>query len=132
MSAGAAAAAAAEAERRRREEEEMTKYTDADLQGDWEFKIVRANTAAFKNPDVLRQVCAEEARAGWNLVEKFDNQRLRFKRPVGARSGDEGLDFDPYRTQFGISAGSIVAIALACSLLVAIAIPLLIIVLVKK
>ena len=36
MSAGAAAA---EAERRR-QEEEMTKYTDADLQGDWEFKIV--------------------------------------------------------------------------------------------
>ena len=31
MSAGAAAAA--EAERRRQEEEEMTKYTDADLQG---------------------------------------------------------------------------------------------------
>jgi hypothetical protein len=40
MSAGAAAAAA-EAERQRLEEEEMTKYTDADLQGDWVFKIVR-------------------------------------------------------------------------------------------
>ena len=114
MSAGAAAAAAAEAERRRQEEEEMTKYTDADLQGDWEFKILRANTMAFKNPEVFRQVCAEEARAGWTLVEKFDDARLRFKRPVSARSGDAGLDFDPYRTQYGISPGAIVAIVLAC------------------
>ena len=133
MSAGAAAAAAAEAERQRREEEEdMTRYTDADLQGDWEFKIVRANTAAFKNPEVFRQVCAEEAMAGWNLVEKFDNQRLRFKRPVSARAGDMGLDFDPYRTQFGISAGSIAAIVLAISLFVAVLLPIVTILLVKK
>ena len=62
MSAGgAAAAAAAEAERQRQEEEEMTKYTDADLQGDWEFKIVRSNLAGFKNPEFFQQVCAEEA-----------------------------------------------------------------------
>ncbi len=116
MSAGAAAAAAA-AERQRQEEEEMTKYTDADLQGDWEFKIVRANTAAFRNPEVLRQVCAEEASAGWTLVEKFDNQRLRFKRPVSARAGDAGLAFDPYRTQYGISSGALVAVILACTFL---------------
>ena len=132
MSAGAAAAAAAEAERRRQEEEEMTKYTDADLQGDWEFKIVRANTMAFKNPEVFRQVCAEEARAGWTLVEKFDDSRLRFKRPVSARSGDAGLDFDPYRTYYGISQGAIVAIVLACVLLVPVAIIGLVFLLVKK
>src|SRR5580658_1785176 len=95
--AAAAAAAAAEAERRQ-EEEEMTKYTDADLQGDWEFKIVRSNLASFRNPVVLQQVCAEEARAGWTLVEKFDNQRLRFKRPIAARAGDAGLGIDPYRS----------------------------------
>ena len=71
----------AAAEMQRQEEEEMTKYTDADLQGDWEFKIVRSNLAGFRKPEVLQQVCAEEAKAGWILVEKFDNQRLRFKRP---------------------------------------------------
>lgn len=131
MSAGAAAAAA-EAERRRQEEEEMTKYTDADLQGDWEFKIVRSNLASFKNPEVLQQVCAEEARAGWTLVEKFDNQRLRFKRPISARAGDAGLEIDPYRTQYGTSAGVIVAVIVACALLVALAIPLVVILLVKK
>lgn len=129
MSAGAAAAAAAEAERRRQEEEEMTKYTDADLQGDWEFKIVRSNLASFKNPEVLQQVCAEEARAGWTLVEKFDNQRLRFKRPISARAGDVGLGIDPYRTQYGTSSGAIVAVIVAIALLVALAIPLVVILL---
>ena len=116
MSAGAAAAAAAEAERQRQEEEEMTKYSDADLHGDWEFKIVRSNLAGFKNPEVLQQVCAEEARAGWTLVEKFDNQRLRFKRPISARAGDAGLDFDPYRSQVGTSSGVIVAVILGIAL----------------
>jgi hypothetical protein len=130
MSAGAAAAAAIA--EMRREEEEMTKYTDADLQGDWEFKIVRSNTAAFKNPEALQQVCADEAKAGWTLLEKFDNQRLRFKRPVSARSGDAGLGIDPYRTQYGISTGALVAVIVACSLAVAAAIPLLVILLTKK
>ncbi len=62
----------------------MTKYTDAELQASWEFKILRSNTAAFKKSDVLRKVCAEEAQAGWVLLEKFDNSRLRFKRPLSA------------------------------------------------
>jgi hypothetical protein len=113
---GAAAAAAAEAYRRR-EEEEMTKYSDADLREDWEFKIVRSNMAAFRNPEVLRQVCAEEARAGWTLVEKFDNQRLRFKRPLSARAGDAALGFDPYRTHYGISSGAFAAVILICTFL---------------
>ena len=107
MSAGGAAgaaAAAAAAERLRQEEEEMTKCATADLQGDWEFKIVRANTPRFKNPDVLRQVCEEESRAGWVLLEKFDDQRLRFKRPTSARAVDSTLvGCDPYRTQYGMS-----------------------------
>ena len=103
----------------RQEEEELTKYSDAELQGDWEFKILRSNLASFAKPEVLKQVCEEEARAGWVLLEKFDNQRLRFKRPVSARARDAGLDFDPYRTQYGSSSGAIVAIAIAVSLALA-------------
>ena len=80
--AAAAAGAARQAELlRQQEEEELTKYSDAELQGDWEFKILRSNLASFAKPEVLKQVCEEEARAGWVLLEKFDNQRLRFKRP---------------------------------------------------
>lgn len=110
----------------------MTKYTDADLQGDWEFKIVRSNLAGFRNPEVLQQVCAEEARAGWTLVEKFDNQRLRFKRPISERAGDVGLGIDPYRTQFGTSSAVIVAVIVGIALMVALVIPLVVILLVKK
>jgi hypothetical protein len=118
MSTGLAVAAAAAAQaEQRREEEEMTKYTDIDLQEGWEFKIVRANTAAFRNPEVLARACAEEATAGWTLVEKFDNQRLRFKRPASARAGDPALGFDPYRTEYGISSARYGGIVLVCALL---------------
>lgn len=107
MIAGAGAAAARAARRRREEEEAMTKYTDADLTEGWELKILRSATSAFRNPDQLRQVLEEESRAGWTLVEKFDNQRLRLKRPATARSADSTLDFDPYRTAYGMSEGKL-------------------------
>jgi hypothetical protein len=103
--AGATAAAAAAARRRRemqREEEQMTGYSKEDLEG-WEFKIVRASTHKFKNPEFVRQVCAEEAKAGWEMLEKFDNQRIRFKRRVDQRAGDAYQHDDPYRTQIGWS-----------------------------
>jgi hypothetical protein len=102
MAHGSAAAA------RRRipaEEEEMTNYSREDLGGDWEFKIVRANTGAFRNPAELEKLVKEEAQAGWILLEKFDNRRVRFKRPISARMNDSGLPpgVDPYRTQYGMS-----------------------------
>jgi hypothetical protein len=47
----------------------------------------------------------EESRAGWVLVEKFDDGRLRFKRPVTAREKDAQLPagVDPYRTRYGMN-----------------------------
>jgi hypothetical protein len=45
------------------------------------------------------------------LVEKFDNSRIRLKRPAKARELDGKLDFDPYRTHAGASQG-IVALAI--------------------
>ena len=80
-----AAAAAAAAQRRREEEEEhMTPYTPRDLAENWEFKILRSATGAFKDPAVMQRYLAEEAQAGWTLVEKFDNSRIRLKRPPRA------------------------------------------------
>jgi hypothetical protein len=100
--AGAAAAAAAEAARlQREEEEEMTPYRDDELRDDWEFKILRSTSSAFGKPDVLRTALEEEARAGWVLVEKFDDQRLRLKRRAEARANDYAADVDPYRTYIG-------------------------------
>lgn len=106
MSGAAAAAAAAAAARRRllEEEEEMTTYGADDLSRDWEFKIVRANRAVFGNPAHLNRVLEEEARAGWILLEKFDNSRLRFKRLREARARDSMLPpgVDPYRVHYGM------------------------------
>ena len=102
--AGATAAAAAARRRRlqRIEEEQMTGYSKEDLEG-WEFKIVRASSRKFRDPETVRQLCAEEAKAGWEMLEKFDDTRIRFKRSVEHRAHDAYLDGDPYRTQFGIS-----------------------------
>src|SRR5687768_5930724 len=113
--AGAAAAAAAAAEQRRREEEEqeMSSYSPQDLAGDWEFKILRSMSGAFGKPDLFRQALEEESRAGWTLVEKFDNARIRLKRPVSAKQNDTGPQVDPYRTYFGRSERQHTALVLA-------------------
>jgi hypothetical protein len=114
-SAGAAAAAAAAARIRalHEEEERLTAYSPDDLAKGWEFKIVRANTAAFRKSEVMQQVCAEEARSGWELVEKFDDSRLRFKRLASLRNNPSPTGLDPYRTTYGISQGKLTAIILA-------------------
>jgi len=111
--AGAAAAAAAEARRKRQEEEEMSPYSKQDLAENWEFKIIRSATSMFKDPEKMRAVLDEEARAGWVLVEKFDNQRIRLKRPHSARAADATLGFDPYRIQVGMSEGAMVGVVMA-------------------
>ncbi|MCX6783801.1 MAG: hypothetical protein NT141_01900 [candidate division WWE3 bacterium] len=101
--AGAAAAAAAAA-RMRQEEEEMTTYTPEDLNNGWEFKILRANRiGGFKDPLVLKKALDEEAQTGWQLVEKFDDYRLRLKRKISERSKDSQATSDPYRTIYGMS-----------------------------
>jgi hypothetical protein len=98
----AGAAAAAQAAARAREEEEMTSYTPQDLAENWEFKMLRSTTGAFRNPDRLRAILQEEQRAGWTLVEKFDDSRIRLKRPARAHADDADLGFDPHRTWVGI------------------------------
>ena len=81
----------------------MTPYTPPDLAENWEFKILRSATGAFKDPAVMQRYLAEEAQAGWTLVEKFDNSRIRLKRPAAARQQDAQCTFDAYRTRVGIS-----------------------------
>jgi hypothetical protein len=110
--ATAAAHAAQEKKKREQEEEEMTRYTDNELTEDFEFKIVRSATGAFKKRENVEQVIAEEATAGWKFVEKFDDNRMRFKRPSSARRNDFGLPagVDPYRTTYGMSEGGLAAI----------------------
>ena len=86
-------------------DQEMTGYTDKDLSEGWEFKILRSNTGAFRNPEKFQAALNEEKRGGWILVEKFDNSRIRFKRPAGTKviEGDFTDGYDPYRTHTGAS-----------------------------
>lgn len=71
----------------------------------WEFKIVRANCNLFRDPAVLQSLCEEEAEAGWIMLEKFDDCRVRFKRPIALREviKAEFLNYDPYRCHYGSS-----------------------------
>lgn len=78
----------------------MTTYTQNDLEG-WEFKIVRSNGKIIG--DKFQELIAEEAKNGWELVEKFDDYRIRFKRRIEKRQQDSCAEIDPYRTQVGIS-----------------------------
>jgi hypothetical protein len=101
---GAAAAAAASAKRKRdqEEEDEVTPF-NSDPSGAVEYKILRSVTSAFKKPEKFRAALEEEARAGWELVEKLDNSRVRLRRSIEWRQRDGQLAQDPYRIQVGMS-----------------------------
>ncbi len=117
-----AQAAQAAAKKKREEEEEMTQYSSEELETDWEFKFVRSATGAFKKPEVVAQLREEEALSDWRMVEKFDNNRIRFKRPASAQRKDHmlPLGIDPYRSQYGISESAMgFRIAMAILLVVA-------------
>ncbi len=81
----------------------MTTYGPHDLSDDWEFKILRSMRGVFRDPEGLKRILAEEGRAGWVFVEKFDEGRIRLKRPAKSQESDATLDFDPYRTYVGPS-----------------------------
>ena len=99
--ATSANAAAAEIRRQHEEEEDLTPYSREDLDGDWEFKILRSLTGAFGRPELFRRALEDEALCGWVLVEKFDDNRLRLKREAGLHDDDLNPDIDPYRTNYG-------------------------------
>jgi hypothetical protein len=114
------ALAATRLAQQQQEEEDMAEYAQDDLRKDWEFKIVRSDSAVFRKPEVLNRLLEEEAQAGWVLLEKLDDSRIRFKRPRSAQSRDAYLppDVDPYRTQYGAPAAQRAQIAVVIGLLV--------------
>lgn len=79
------------------------------LLGEWEYKIVRASFDLFRDPDTFQRLCEEEGQAGWMLLEKLDDRRVRFKRPIAWRNmlNPEVLKFDPYRCHYGPTTGMV-------------------------
>lgn len=102
---GAAVANVARQQQLALEEEQMATYSQDDLDNDWEFKIVRSTGHAFSKPEVLNQLLQEEARAGWVMIEKFDDARIRFKRQcrTSAHVAPLSGEIDPYRSYYGTS-----------------------------
>lgn len=109
MAAHIAAQAAIEAKRKKLEEEELTTYRKEDLEQGWEYKILRSALGEFGKPEVFSRAVETERMGGWELVEKFDDERVRFRRPIAARTKDTMLPagYDPYRTRHGMSEGVI-------------------------
>lgn len=68
-----------------------------------EYKILQAQTPLFSDAKKMHEVLAQEAKAGWSLLEKEDNYRVKLQRDVSNRANDDGLDFDAYRSTVGVS-----------------------------
>ena len=96
----------------------MSGYSPEELAAGWEFKIVRSATGSFRRPDFLARILEEERRHGWLLVEKFDNSRVRLKRPASSRAGDATPDAAAYRSYVGMSETAL-AMTIVASILVA-------------
>jgi len=111
MSAGAGAAAAARRRQNYEEEEEVTPM-NTDTTGAFEYKIIRSITNAFRTPAFFQQTLQEEAQAGWELVEKLDDGRVRVRRSIDWRSKDALLTQDPYRTRIGMGETKLVFVIL--------------------
>ncbi len=76
----------------------MSDHASADL----EFKILRSTTGAFRRRQDMEHALREEADAGWVLLEKLDDARLRLQRPRAARDRDGQCAIDAYRSYYGI------------------------------
>jgi hypothetical protein len=116
VATGLGAASAGAAQILREEEEIMTAYKKDDLEG-WEFKIMRSYSGKFKDNKFVQQLCQEEARAGWEMLEKFDDYRIRFKRRTDNRPNDQFLKIDPYRTSVGFGISHIMAVSVGIAAL---------------
>jgi hypothetical protein len=84
-----------------KQEEELHQYQEH--QKGWEFKILRTGNDGFRRHELLKLVCQEELDSGWILLEKLDDSRLRFRRPVKFRERDHLAKLDPYRSFYGKS-----------------------------
>src|SRR5262245_49761470 len=86
--------------KRIQEEEEEVTPLSADLATEFEYKIIRTPFGTFKKLEGLKAMLAEESRAGWELFEKLDDNRVRLRRSTACRQRDAELTQDPYRTQY--------------------------------
>lgn len=68
-----------------------------------EYKILQSQTPLFASTAKMHEVLEQESRAGWNLLEKEDNYRIKLQRNISNRENDKNLDIDAYRSSVGVS-----------------------------
>lgn len=71
---------------------------------DIEYKTIQSQTPLFSDTAKMHAVLAEEAKAGWQLLEKEDNYRIKLQRNISHRENDKNLDIDAYRSTVGVPA----------------------------
>lgn len=70
---------------------------------DLEYKVIQSQTPLFADTAKMQEVLAEESKAGWRLLEKEDNYKIRVQRDISHRANDANLGLDAYRTTVGVS-----------------------------
>jgi hypothetical protein len=112
----------AAAQQRQEEMALLSKLREADEQGRYEFKIIRAGLNGFRNQDYLDQVLDTEMQGSWEFVEKIDNGRVILRRTLTSKAKDIHLDvdYDPYRINYGSGNANIMGIVIGLILLVGI------------
>lgn len=70
---------------------------------DIEYKTIQAQTPLFADSTKLHSVLDQEAKAGWQLLWKEDNYKVKLQRNISHRENDKNLDFDAYRSSVGVS-----------------------------
>ena len=68
-----------------------------------EYKVIQSQTPMFSDTAKMHEILDEEAKAGWRLLAKEDNYRLKLQRDISNRANDTALDIDAYRTTVGVS-----------------------------
>ncbi|WP_237132970.1 hypothetical protein [Pseudohongiella sp. O18] len=89
---------------------------------DLEYKVIQSTVPYFAKPANLKQTLHEEAQAGWQLVEKFDNFKIRLQRDIAQRDSDHTRQLDPYRCHVGPSNAVTYSVTAVLTILVVLAI----------
>ncbi len=70
---------------------------------DLEYKTLHAQTPLFADSNKMHEVLEQEAKAGWQLLSKDDNYKIKLQRDISNRDNDKNLGFDAYRSSVGVS-----------------------------
>jgi hypothetical protein len=111
----------------REEEQILSDYRAQDPEGRYEYKMLYGRWGAFRDPNRLHRVLAEEAWAQWSLVEQLDHERLVLRRPRTARRRDRrgGSEVAPHRRFVGQRRGPLLAVLVTVATVVGIPLTLL-------